>query len=174
MTKTKVRELILKYEDGSEARVTFGLPASDCESNGEWPSITEDGVTTDFSEHAQAFLLDAGAFHSYRGWDANDTVHDPNCDCPEMTIDRAVNRAKREILLDVAQGKVPASKITSFADLHDYVDANEYGGLTEDEPWVNDDEAVKVQDTFLNQDFMEAANEVQNRVDSWIKDGGLR
>lgn len=167
MARTKVRELILRYEDGSEANVTFGIPASECESNGTWPSITEDNETTDFAAWSAGFLLDAGAFHSYRGWDANDTVHDPTCDCPEMTIARAVNRAKREILLDVAQGKVPASKITSFADLHNYVDANEYGGLcedTDDADWLRDEDLAGQM----------AANWVQDQLDTWIKRGGLR
>lgn len=171
MAKTKVRELILRYEDGSEANVTFGLPASDCESNGEWPSITEhdpmtnEPVTTDFSDYAQGFLLDAGVFHSYKGWDSHDTVHDPNCDCGPMVVERSVNKAKREILEDLSTGRFKADEITTFADLHDYVDANEYGGLCSDSPWT-DEGGLET--------YSDEANEVQDRLDAWIKAGGLR
>jgi hypothetical protein len=45
-------------------------------------------------------------------------------------LDRAIKRAKEEILDDIETGRVPAT-VTRFAELHDYVDANEYGGLCE-------------------------------------------
>ena len=41
-----------------------------------------------------------------------------------------VARAKREILSDIADGTVPAS-VTTYSQLHDYVDANGYGGAFE-------------------------------------------
>ncbi len=71
-----------------------------------------------------------------------------------------VERAKAEIRSDVASGRVPAA-VTSFAELHDYVDANEYGGACEGE-FDGSDEAT----SFWNR--------VQGEVDTWIKAGGLR
>jgi hypothetical protein len=68
-----------------------------------------------------------------------------------------IARAKSEILRDVAAGIVP-STCASFSELHDYVDANGYGGAFERE--------------FDNEetDFW---NAVQDAVDAWIKAGGL-
>ena len=39
-----------------------------------------------------------------------------------------VTRVKLEVLEDMVSGRVPVD-VTTFAALHDYVDANEYGGL---------------------------------------------
>ena len=44
--------------------------------------------------------------------------------------EQAVSLCKIEILHDIKSGVVPSS-IVSFSDLHDYVDANEYGGATD-------------------------------------------
>jgi hypothetical protein len=75
----------------------------------------------------------------------------------------AVDRAKREILEDVESGRVPAD-VPGFSALHDYVDANEYGGLCDDDcpvP-VGDDEG-----------WIQWGNDVQTEVDQWIKGGGI-
>jgi len=78
-----------------------------------------------------------------------------------LTIDsdlsNVVARAKSEILFDVTAGTIPAS-CGSFSELHDYVDANGYGGAFERE--------------FDNEetDFWNAVSDV---VDAWIKAGGL-
>jgi hypothetical protein len=45
-------------------------------------------------------------------------------------IAQAVARAKREILEDIECGLVP-SGVASFSELHDFVDANWYGGAFE-------------------------------------------
>jgi len=73
------------------------------------------------------------------------------------TLEQTVDRAKAEILADVASGIVPRS-CASFSELHDYVDANGYGGAFEHD--------------FDNEetDFW---NCVQDTVDAWIKVGGL-
>jgi hypothetical protein len=42
--------------------------------------------------------------------------------------ERAIERGRLEIMADMAAGIVPRT-VRSFAALHDYVDANEYGGL---------------------------------------------
>jgi len=69
-----------------------------------------------------------------------------------------VERAKAEILADVASGTVP-STCASFSELHDYTDANGYGGAFE-RPFDNNET-----------DFW---NAVQDAVDAWIKQGGLQ
>ena len=71
---------------------------------------------------------------------------------------QVVERAKGEILADVASGTVP-STCASFSELHDYTDANGYGGAFE-RPFDNNET-----------DFW---NAVQTAVDRWIKQGGLR
>lgn len=68
-----------------------------------------------------------------------------------------VERAKTEILAHVAAGIVPRT-CGSFSELHDYVDANGYGGAFE-RPFDNNET-----------DFW---NAVQDTVDRWIKQGGL-
>lgn len=67
-------------------------------------------------------------------------------------IDRVVERVQTEILEDIASGRVP-STVASFSELHDYIDANDYGGS----------------DTY---DLSLAEiNEMQKQVDAWLKDG---
>lgn len=69
-----------------------------------------------------------------------------------------------EILLDVRgdimNGLVPAT-VGTFADLHDYVDANCYGSL---DKWPGD----------LNDDrFVSMVNRAQSRVDAALREGRL-
>jgi hypothetical protein len=70
-----------------------------------------------------------------------------------------IERAKREVAADVASGLVPRG-VESFAELHQYVDANGYGGAFE-QPWNDTDEHLNFW------------NAVQDAVDRWIKAGGL-
>ena len=68
-----------------------------------------------------------------------------------------LERAKREVLADVAAGVVPVT-VASFSELHDYVDANGYGGAFEDDaPDTND----------------ELWDALQDAVDGWIKSGAM-
>lgn len=69
-----------------------------------------------------------------------------------------IERAKREVLADMAAGRVPTD-VRDFATLHDYVDANEYGGLTEDGAFATADDMVAV------------GNVVQDMVHLWLKGG---
>jgi hypothetical protein len=73
------------------------------------------------------------------------------------TLGQTVERAKAEILADAASGIVPRT-CASFSELHDYVDANGYGGAFEHD--------------FDNEetDFW---NAVQDAVGAWVKAGGL-
>lgn len=74
---------------------------------------------------------------------------------PTSAVARAVRRSKQEIFEDVAAGVVPVD-VRSFSELHNYVDANDYGGVNEG-------------DLTIAQ-----SNEVQQRVDRWIKSGAVR
>ncbi len=80
---------------------------------------------------------------------------------PDFTageLHAVVERAKSEILAHVAAGTVPRT-CGSFSELHDYVDANGYGGAFV-RPFDNNET-----------DFW---NAVQDTVDRWIKEGGLQ
>jgi hypothetical protein len=72
-----------------------------------------------------------------------------------------IKRARQEILKDVAAGRVPAT-VQSFAELHDHIDANEYGGGREwpEKEWSTDR-------------FCTFWNHVQDVLDRWIRAGGL-
>lgn len=73
-------------------------------------------------------------------------------------LSRTVSRGRKEILADVRACIVPAT-VGSFADLHDYTDANKYGGAFEDSAHDADDA-----------DFW---NAVQDHLNKWIESGGL-
>lgn len=96
---------------------------------------------------------------------------------PEQTvfIFDAVRRAKAEIVEDLISSRVPAWKIASFGDLHDYVDANEYGGLCDDEVIDRGNELFpeRTDDTIKSQGLMDACEEIQNTLDAWIKSGEM-
>ena len=103
-------------------------------------------------------------------------------------LPETVARMKTEILADIAAGTVPASVFT-FSELHDYVDANEYGGfcdagsvmetilalqeerdsLTEEQErnWSKAGELEELQEQSTA-----FANAAQNAVDKWLKTGG--
>jgi len=49
-----------------------------------------------------------------------------------IELEERTARAKREVLADVASGVVPAT-VQTFSELHDYVDANGYGGAFDDD-----------------------------------------
>lgn len=64
--------------------------------------------------------------------------------------------AKMQILEDIKNKEVPKD-IKSFRDLHDYVDANDYGGFTEEGYIPSNDFIIE--------------NAIQNELDIWIKNG---
>lgn len=77
-------------------------------------------------------------------------------------------KAQREILADIRSGAVPVT-VRSFAQLHDYVDANSYGGGF-DWPCL----PSETEDDAYQQAFTDFWNAVQGRVDHWIKSGQIR
>lgn len=76
---------------------------------------------------------------------------------------QALERAKREILADMVAGTVPKT-CASFSELHDYVDANGYGGAFEDSCFDAPDFDCMPEDRI---DFW---NRVQDAVDQWLKE----
>jgi len=97
---------------------------------------------------------------------------DPNCDFSATTfehgIEIVVRRATEEIIRDVRKGIVPAN-VPDFSALHDYVDANLYGGA---DYWPN--MPSETDDEQYQNAFCRFWNTVQDTVDAWIKDGGIR
>lgn len=81
-------------------------------------------------------------------------------------IDETVAQTEREIVTDVRAGTVPLT-VGSFSELHDYVDANEYGGLCDEGSWWGE------QDMSPGSEALAAAGEMQSSVDAWLKAGGL-
>jgi hypothetical protein len=81
----------------------------------------------------------------------------------QQAIVRTIAASKTEILGDIADGLVPVT-VASFSELHDYRDANCYGGLCDDE-W-------EYRDVFTFDDEGYArANFIQDRLDDWIRAG---
>lgn len=78
-----------------------------------------------------------------------------------LSIDTTVAAMKTQILEDIAAGTVP-STVATYAELHDYVDANEYGS---DEAW---DLLV---DTPEWDNVVDHLGKAQNVVDAWLKAG---
>lgn len=69
----------------------------------------------------------------------------------DETKDLILERAKREIN-DLIENELVPATIADFAELHDYCDANEIGGVTEDS-------------------FSELFERLQQELDAWIKEG---
>lgn len=109
----------------------------------------------------------------------------------KQVLDGLVLRAKAQIALDALNGTFsprPAEnktgKISCYSDLHDYVDANYYGGAFEEhtmnaltgflgfaaqpegEPTFGSEAEQEVVYQFLNL--------MQEEVDRWIREGGLK
>lgn len=73
------------------------------------------------------------------------------------TIQEVVEVAKTQIRTDIEKGYVP-STVASFVELHDHVDANEYG--------------VPESDPDMGTDAMcERWNAIHDAIDAWIKAG---
>ncbi len=73
-----------------------------------------------------------------------------------------VARAKREIIADIESGRVPAT-VSKFSQLHDYVDANYYGGAFEAIEKASDEASASA--------VMSLYDKVQDEVDKWLRAG---
>ncbi len=95
-------------------------------------------------------------------WDAGAFIdrvrHIPTESTTELQ--ETIARAKREVLEACDTGEIDAQAVTGFADLHQYVDANSFGGAFDEGGHSPDDT-----------DFW---NSVQDALDTWIKAGGLK
>jgi hypothetical protein len=86
--------------------------------------------------------------------------------------DAIVARMKLEIMLDIADARVP-NNVASFAALHDYVDANEYGGFCEDECFDAMIEYFGGRDQHegLPVGMSGLITECQDEIDAWLREG---
>ncbi len=76
------------------------------------------------------------------------------------TISELVARIKSEVLADIASGKVPPT-VSSYSELHDYVDANMY---------AYDEDKFPV-DTLDFELISCLLNSAHNTVDAWLRNG---
>jgi len=90
-------------------------------------------------------------------------VADMTDDEKQKLVEDAVARGRDEIREDIRHGVVPED-VPDFRTLHDYVDANTYGGLC-DGHWPI---AIIDGEEHLDVDL---ANAVQDALDAWIKTG---
>ncbi len=104
-----------------------------------------------------------------------DEVRAHAADCPfaaaDDFVETAIERSKREIREDAgsvvnSRGDVMPLTVGSFSELHDYVDANEYGGICEDDLF----DRIRELEEVTNRNLVD---ELQNAVDAWIKEGGV-
>lgn len=82
-------------------------------------------------------------------------------------MQETIIRMKSEILADIAAGRVP-STVASFSELHDYVDANEYGGFCSAEYVA---QFGLPSDEGYPDSLTDFANAAQDAVHAWIKAG---
>lgn len=74
-----------------------------------------------------------------------------------------IEAAKDQILDDISNGLVPET-VKSFEELHEYVDANEYGLSIPTSPYAG---IVVVFDNY--EEMIEVMSDVQKTLDKWIK-----
>ncbi|WP_029049502.1 hypothetical protein [Cupriavidus sp. amp6] len=86
----------------------------------------------------------------------------------EDFVAKAIELGKAQIQQEIASGRIPPT-VKTFSALHDFVDANEFGGLCADDsdlprlfPRVTESDAEV---------FCEAANRVQQALDQWLTSG---
>jgi hypothetical protein len=88
---------------------------------------------------------------------------------------QAVNQMKAEILADKSKGVLPLD-IGSFGELHNYVDANCYGGFCEDSAA---DSLIahfggRDADESMPQGAVDFMNDAQNEIDMWLRTDASR
>lgn len=81
-------------------------------------------------------------------------------------LEARIARAKAEILADIGRGIVPAG-VATFAELHDHVDANDYGGLTE-EPFYS---TLRGEEDDPSDESWAFGVLLQDAVDRWLRGG---
>ena len=86
-----------------------------------------------------------------------------------MTPQELAERMKSDIIDDVNAGIVPAS-VDSFSALHDYTDANMYGGTEELLEML---EADSASDEEAMDKLCAIMNPAMDIINAWIKSGGI-
>lgn len=83
-----------------------------------------------------------------------------------------VTRMAEEILADIASGRVPAT-VSSFSELHDFADANEYGGWCEDAfaDALIEEFGGRDEDEGMPEGFLAFINAAQDVIDVWLQEG---
>ncbi len=92
------------------------------------------------------------------------------------TLNETVERMKSEILADVRSGKVPRN-IASFGDLHDFVDANTYGGFCDNDLAAQFDAQFRTEtddDDDMPKGLCDYFNAAQDVVNEWIGNNGVK
>ena len=91
------------------------------------------------------------------------------------TLDESIERMKQEIIEDIHAGRVPAD-CPSFSALHDYVDANCYGGFCEDDVMqaLTEHFSVLEDNEGMPDSLISYLNEAQYSIDRWIKEGNIQ
>lgn len=87
------------------------------------------------------------------------TTHDAKGKKMQTTA-QIIDRAKAEVIEDVKAGIVPTT-ITRAHELHDYVDANKYGGMCAENFGDDIDQTI------------DTGNAMFEALDAWIVAGGL-
>lgn len=80
---------------------------------------------------ARLFAAFPNTARVFQAWEAQVEIPDlPYEKGHGDVVAAAIEQGKREILQDIANGQV-AAPVRNFSHLHEFVDANEYGGLTD-------------------------------------------
>ncbi|MFS8979477.1 hypothetical protein PO002_34220 [Cupriavidus necator] len=89
----------------------------------------------------------------------------------DRLVAASIELGMQQIQREIAAGRIPPT-ITEFSALHDYVDANEFGGLCdEDGQWRR----LFPRETATDEElFCEAANRVQDALTKWLANSAER
>jgi len=84
--------------------------------------------------------------------------------------EQIVKQMKTEILQDMAEGLVPTT-VKAFSELHDYRDANCYGGFCDDEfaDALIEHFGGRDEHEGMPQGMLDLINECQNEIDIWLR-----
>lgn len=96
-------------------------------------------------------------------------------------INARILQAKRELLrswwgmdlIESRSGMALPTTVRSFSELHDYCDANELGGLCDDDINIEADRLFGTTQAMrdagdMNEAWIDASNEVQNAIHQWL------
>jgi hypothetical protein len=91
------------------------------------------------------------------------------------TLEETIAVMKHQVIADVSNLHVPVN-VKSFGDLHDFVDANEYGGFCDDafsDRLIEHFGGRDPKHEGMPDGMLDYINAAQSAIDSWIREGGL-